>query len=67
MSLKSTQIVKTAICPKVEAFLGCCNLESQMSKEAEILTACISCHDTQGGWGRGVMYPRCVSLTRSDS
>ena len=42
-----------------------------MSKEAEILTTCISCHDTRlcqkSSKSRGVMYLRCVSLTKSDS
>ena len=40
-----------------------------MSKEAEILRRCISCHDThlcqKSSKLRGVMYLRCVSLTKS--
>ena len=39
-----------------------------MSKEAEILRTCISCHDThlcqKASKSRGVMYLRCVSLTK---
>ena len=43
-----------------------------MSKEAEILRKCVSCHDEhmcqQSRKSRGeVMYLRCVSLTKSDS
>ena len=46
-----------------------------MSKEAEILRKCVSCHNehmyqksgkSRGGGG-GVMYLRFVSLTKSDS
>ena len=46
-----------------------------MSKEAEILKTGLSCHDTllpknkqiKGGGGGGVMYLRCVGLTKTDS
>ena len=42
-----------------------------MTKEAEILRKCISCHDKHMCQNsrklRGIMYLRCVSLTKSDS
>ena len=41
-----------------------------MSKEAEILRKCVSCHDEHMCQKikeiEGVMYLRCVSLTKSD-
>ena len=42
-----------------------------MSKEAEILRNCVSCHDEhmcqKSRKSMGFMYLRCVSLTKSDS